>query len=98
MRKMMTVAVMVSLALVGCVTDPPRDPQVYSCVVLYRCVGDEDMRARLALPCASDADEAEGMAGDAGMEAVAERCPSSWQYVRPVCERYTPATTCEPAP
>jgi len=87
-------SLVVAVAVVGCV--PERaEPTIYTCTILYRCVGDETISTALALPCAEDREEAHMLATDIGMEAVAARCPNSWQYVRPMCERYEPVTTCE---
>lgn len=76
------------ILLAACTTEP--EPQLYSCVVLYRCAGDATITAALALPCAVDLDEANALAVDAGIEAAA----CTWQYMRPICEMYAPATTC----
>lgn len=88
--------ILIALTVAGCATDATDvEPRVYTCTILYRCVGDANISARLALPCAYDLDEAQDLATDAGLQAVSEVCPDSWQYVRPMCAEYKPATTCE---
>lgn len=92
---MRNLIIMALVAMAGCATDDTTEPRVYSCTILYRCVGDANITARLAMPCAGDLDEATDLAMEAGFQAVDEACPDSWQYVRPMCAEYQPATTCE---
>lgn len=85
--------IVLALLLAGCAVDE-QPPQVYTCTVLYRCTGAPVMNARIALPCASSEDEADERAADAMIAAMPEACPMGWQYVRPLCEPYDPATSC----
>lgn len=84
-----------ALLLVGCVDEPA--PQLYTCTMVYRCTGAEQLNAAIALPCAVDHEDAQEQATVLGIEAAAERCPGgSWVSVRPLCDEYRPATSCEP--
>lgn len=85
--------IILALLLAGCAVDAP-EPQLYTCAVLYRCVGAETMSARIAMPCASSEDEADALATDAMIAAMPEACPSGWMHVRPLCELYDPVTEC----
>lgn len=81
----------------GCVdADPEPEPRVYDCTILYRCHGDVDIRARVALPCAATDNGAIDRAMALGIIAAVERCGEDhWQYVRPLCAPYEPVTACE---
>lgn len=81
----------------GCAVDEP-EPQRFTCVVVYRCSGEPELRAALAMPCATSIDDANERAAAAGIEAAGERCSTPWQSVRPICELYEPAESCEVAP
>lgn len=89
--------ILLALWLGGCAVDAP-EPQLYSCVVVFRCVDDAELRAALAMPCAHDVDEANERATEAGILAAGERCATAWQHVRPICEVYEPAESCELQP
>lgn len=83
----------------GCLEPADPEPVIYTCAVLYRCVDakeDEPLSARLSLPCASTLGEANQLATDAMIAAMAEACPGGWMHVRPLCEQYEPLEACDP--
>jgi hypothetical protein len=87
-------ALAAALALVGCAVDAPTEPELYTCTIVYRCAGAEQLSAAIALPCAFDLEDALERATAAGIEAAGTRCSAPWQSVRPLCSRYEPAETC----
>lgn len=89
------IALVAALALVGCAVDERPEPQLYTCTIVYRCAGAEQLSAALALPCAYDLEDALERATAAGIEAAHVRCVPPWQYVRPLCSLYQPAESCE---
>lgn len=88
------IVLVAALALVGCAVDDRPEPQLYTCTIVYRCEGAEQLSAALALPCAFDLEDALERATDAGIEAAHTRCTAPWRFVHPICELYKPAESC----
>lgn len=82
------------LLLLGCGDNEPA-PHAWSCSLLYRCQGDENITARISVECAVDVDEAQDMATEHALEVVGVACPATWQYVRPLCQPQIPEAACD---
>ncbi len=78
----------------GC-GDNAEPDHAFTCTLLYRCNGDANITARISVECAGDVDEAQDNATEHALEAVDVACPSSWQYVRPLCQPQMPVTACD---
>lgn len=82
--------------LTACGVEPRPEPELYSCVIRFRCVGSEDVLARLYGACSLDRTSAEEAAGTAGVSVATDRC-GSWSFVAATCDP-DPIDTCEAQP
>ena len=80
----MRTILMLTLLAAGC-AEEPQASRPYSCTIIYRCVGDADLSARVGNVCAVDGEEAVDLGTELGYKAVAEGCPNGWMYIRPLC-------------
>jgi hypothetical protein len=75
------------VALVGgCASDELDEPVVYACFIIYKCVGDEEARAREYWPTAASAADAHDMARETCLELLEASCVDGGRWCRVECK------------